>query len=271
MFDRLIVTEPAGANLRSRKNYFLVSALTVGALALTAVVVSIFAGDVNLGTDTFELSVIVMPVDPPATQPEAPRPKAPAQQNPASTSSQVPTRQINMSRVDEPTVVPKSTSTAPNAQLSRPARFDIGRLDTEPGSGSGPTRSSGPGGDGLDGVLTAARQAAETTPDEPPPPVRTAPRVPPVVSRGVINGQALSLPKPPYPAAALAVRAEGKVDVQVLIDETGRVVSARAVSGNALLRDAAERAAHMARFSPTKLSDVPVKVTGVIVYNFTHG
>jgi len=82
---------------------------------------------------------------------------------------------------------------------------------------------------------------------------------------------AISLPKPNYPAAAQAVNVQGKVDVQVLIDETGRVISAKAVSGNGMLKSAAEQAARNARFSPTYLSKVPVKVTGVIVYNFSRG
>ena len=56
--------------------------------------------------------------------------------------------------------------------------------------------------------------------------------------------------------------------MQVTIDERGNVISAQAVDGHALLRAEAERAARNARFSPTLLSDVPVKVTGVITYNF---
>ena len=54
-----------------------------------------------------------------------------------------------------------------------------------------------------------------------------------------------------------------------MIDETGKVISAKAVSGHPLLRDAAERAARGAKFSPTYLSKQPVKVTGLIVYKFT--
>lgn len=273
MFERLIVSEPAGAHIRSRRNFFIVSTFAVGALLLTAVVASIFAEELSLGTDSFDLSVMIMPVDPPATQPEPPRPRDPAPQTAASSSSQVPTRQVNMSRPDEPTIVPTTISTAPNTQLSRPdvSRFKIGPVDSNPGLPSGTGRDSGTAGTGPGGLATAQR-VAETTPDTPPPPtVKTPPRTATVVSGGVVNGQASYLPKPAYPAAALAVRAEGKVDVQVLIDEGGKVVSAKAVSGNALLRDAAERAARNARFTPTLLSKMPVKVTGVIVYNFTRG
>ncbi len=74
--------------------------------------------------------------------------------------------------------------------------------------------------------------------------------------------------KPVYSAAARAVRAQGKVEVQVTIDEEGRVVSANAVSGNSLLIPAAISAARATKFTPTYLSKQKVKVTGIIVYNF---
>lgn len=88
------------------------------------------------------------------------------------------------------------------------------------------------------------------------------------VSGGVLNGKVLSLPKPKYPPAAGAVRAGGAVSVQVLIDENGEVISASAVSGHPLLRASAESAAREAKFPPTLLSGCPVKVSGIITYNF---
>ena len=91
---------------------------------------------------------------------------------------------------------------------------------------------------------------------------------PKLINGGVINGKAVSLPKPEYPASAQAVRASGTVNVQVTIDEQGNIISASAVSGHPLLRQAAEQAARQAIFKPTLLSGQPVKVSGVIVYNF---
>jgi TonB family protein len=88
------------------------------------------------------------------------------------------------------------------------------------------------------------------------------------ISGGVLNGKATNLVKPPYPAAARAVRAEGAVNVQVTIDEEGNVISASAVSGHPLLRASAVQAARASKFSPTRLEGQPVKVTGIIVYNF---
>ena len=91
---------------------------------------------------------------------------------------------------------------------------------------------------------------------------------PKIISGGILNGKAVSLPKPPYPDAARAVKASGAVGVKVLIDETGNVISAEAVSGHPLLRAASVQAALAAKFSPTQLSGQPVTVSGVITYNF---
>jgi TonB family protein len=84
----------------------------------------------------------------------------------------------------------------------------------------------------------------------------------------VLNGKAISKPAPVYPADAKAAGIEGTVTVQITVDESGRVISAEALSGPLLLRDAATDAARVARFSPTLLSGQPVKVSGTVSYNF---
>jgi TonB family protein len=86
----------------------------------------------------------------------------------------------------------------------------------------------------------------------------------------VINGRAISLPKPPYPDEARAARASGTVTVHVVIDEKGKVIRACAMQGPSLLMHASEAAAFNAIFSPTKLNGQPVKVTGIITYNFVR-
>jgi Ca-activated chloride channel homolog len=88
------------------------------------------------------------------------------------------------------------------------------------------------------------------------------------ISGGVLNGKALSLPVPAYPESARSARANGTVSVEVTIDERGNVIAARAVSGHNMLHASAVAAARRARFAPTMLSGRPVKVTGVINYNF---
>jgi TonB family protein len=91
------------------------------------------------------------------------------------------------------------------------------------------------------------------------------------ISGGVLNGRAVNLPPPVYPAIARQSHATGPVLVEVQIDESGRVISANAVSGNPLLTGAAVNAANAAKFSPTVISGRPVKVKGVITYNFVDG
>ena len=88
------------------------------------------------------------------------------------------------------------------------------------------------------------------------------------IEGGVLNDKAASLPAPEYPAIAKPAHVSGPVQVKVVIDESGNVVGAEAVSGHPLLRAAAVSAAREAKFTTTRLQGEPVKVSGVLVYNF---
>lgn len=116
---------------------------------------------------------------------------------------------------------------------------------------------------------TTSLPSGETINDTPQADPRPS-RVPKIISKGVVNGSAASLPKPPYPPAARVVRAAGTVSVRVTIDEDGNVISASAIDGHPLLQQAAVSAARQAKFRQTLLSGQPVKVSGIIVYNFTE-
>ena len=87
-------------------------------------------------------------------------------------------------------------------------------------------------------------------------------------SGGVLNGKAISLPRPAYPAEASRIGANGVVRIKVLIDENGKVLEAKVLCGHPIFAKPSVEAAHKARFSPTKLSGMPVKVNGIIIYNF---
>ncbi len=269
MFDRLVESREAGA-VPSRRNYFVVSTLAMSVLALTGIVVSIFADDYSMDA-RLELSELIAPVEMAQVTPEQPRQPMPRTQR----TSTLPTREIAQASVDDTRSVPTNISTTPNTHLSIPldGRFKIGPTDLNRPSvggeaGTGSSRGTGdPGtGSGLGGSTVAAFPPEDATPP------RSIKKLDPKPQTGgVLNGKAAYLPKPAYPAPALAVNAQGQVTVQVLLDETGKVISATAVSGSPLLRGAAIEAARRARFTPTLLSGIPVKVTGVIVYNFTRG
>ena len=88
------------------------------------------------------------------------------------------------------------------------------------------------------------------------------------VAAGLEPGRVLMMPKPPYPNMARMARANGTVDVNVVIDEDGKVIAAAAISGHPLLFGVSVAAAREAVFTPTKLHGKPVKVVGVIKYSF---
>ena len=83
-----------------------------------------------------------------------------------------------------------------------------------------------------------------------------------------LKDQLISAPNPAYPPVAKAARAEGVVTVRVTVDEEGNVIAAQAVSGHPLLQSAAVEAARAAKFKPTVVDGQPVKVVGVVSYNF---
>jgi len=266
MFDQLVETDSANAGQRSRRAYFLTSSIIVGILFITAVVVSIYAGDYGLGRLDLELTELTTPVELTAPEPEIVKPRPATEQT--SIQSE---RTIRMSDVVEnmaaATKIPTGISSAPNTAPTAPVgKFEIGAINRD-SSDSGDIGRR-PGNSGSENASTEPEvEVVQLAEIADPPPVR---RPPVIKSKGVINGEAKSLPVPTYPAIALAAGARGLVRVQVTLDESGKVISASAVDGNPMLRRSAETAARSARFTPTLLSGVPVKVTGVIVYNFSR-
>jgi TonB family protein len=227
-------------------------------------VVSIYAYDARLDAQILDYEVTMLPpteiisdVRPtPTTQPDRTR-------ETTDNDNRVPERAIAMLDTDRPEVVPDTVSATRSPHLPLPpGQVRITGRDV-PGSIAGPDTPGIPG-----------RAAPPTTkivdiPDIPPPP--DPPKPPKIIRKAVINGEAISLPIPIYPEMAKRMRLQGSVSIQVLIDEQGRVISAKAVSGSPFLTIEAQKAAMRARFSPTRLGDQPVKVSGVITYNFVLG
>jgi TonB family protein len=88
------------------------------------------------------------------------------------------------------------------------------------------------------------------------------------VTGEVLQGKATSRFEPAYPLEAKQRRISGSVMVEATVDETGHVVAARALCGPPMLRDASVEAARQWRFTPTTVNGAPVKVVGVITFNF---
>jgi TonB family protein len=86
--------------------------------------------------------------------------------------------------------------------------------------------------------------------------------------RGYEFGDAVNLPKPPYPRDGMTLRKQGKIVVKVWIDESGNVKDAKAVFGEMFFSQAAEEAAKKAKFKATIRNGKPRAVINFITYEF---
>ena len=258
MFDNLVESSSHKNDIARKGSFIGVTALIYGVLLVTFFVAGIYWYDAKLGEMELELTTLVAPV--PVPQQEK-QPEQKQEAKPQKVEQNVDVRKELIASVDRTELVPKEVSA--KASDIPPVRRGVTTVLGNESSNAAAPMPAGPGA----GTVVAAPTKVSIA-DEPPPPEAkpTPPRAP--ISGGVLNGKAISLPKPAYPPIARAAHAAGTVVVQVLIDENGSVVSAHAVSGHPLLQAAAVGAAKQARFSPTKLSGQPVKVTGVIQYNF---
>ena len=146
------------------------------------------------------------------------------------------------------------------------------------GSGSGPGVPGGdPNGvtggviDGVPGAPAGGLAIGDPPPPPPtpkreePPPIKPSPRI-----STVLQGTAIRRVEPVYPRMASNIGVSGAVVVEVVVDEAGNVIAARALSGHPLLRPAAVNAARGWRWNPTLLNGVPVQVVGTITFNFVR-
>jgi TonB family protein len=262
MFNNLIESSSHTRELKRRGSFFLYTVAAYVLLFTTAGVASIYAYDAQLENQSTDLEVIVFV--PPDFAADV-HPAAPFRSNPSPVNGNphttVPTLPVLYESSSNPHTAPVNVATGPvNFPPAGPGTR-LGPTVSNPLSSGGPGNSTGtPGGTGDHNVVDI----------EVPPPAPPVKKVPPTVLKKsyVINGDAVELPKPPYPQLARLNRIQGMVSVQVLIDESGKVIAAHAVSGSTFLTNDAVKAAYRARFSPTKIGDQPVKVSGTITYNF---
>ena len=259
MFDNLVESSSHKDDITRKGSFVGITALIYAVLLVTFFVAGIYWYDARLGDMELELTTLVAPVPVPQQQKE---PEAKQEAKPQKVEQNVDIRKELVASVDESRLPPKEISA--KASDVPPVRRGVTTVIGSSDSNAAAPMPAGPGSGSVVGAPPKVQIADEPPPPEAPKP--TPPRAP--ISGGVLNGKAISLPKPAYPPIARAAHAAGTVVVQVTIDENGSVIAAHAVSGHPLLQGAAVGAARQARFSPTKLSGQPVKVTGVIQYNF---
>jgi protein TonB len=266
MFSNLIESGSHAADLKRKGRFFLGTIAFYGLLLAAIGVGSIYAYNARLEEPPNEYEVLALLRNPPAESTEPARrdePRPAASQNHVT---QVATRTVLS--VQTPyhgdDIAPE---TARDIDPHTPVR--ITTFNSDPAIVGGPVAPLTSGG------LTGRETGPIVESLEPPaPPVRPTPTPaqrptgPVQLPSQIISSKAISKPAPPYPIIAKQVHIQGPVAVQIVIDEQGRVISAKALSGPPLLLQAAVQAAYRARFTPTILGGQPVKVTGSITYNF---
>ena len=257
MFDNLVESNSHKDDISRKGSFILVTVAVYAVLGIAFFVAGIYWYDAHLENQNLDLITLVAPVPVPPQQNQPEKPDAP---KPTKVDQNVDVRRELIADVSRTELVPKEISA--KASDVPPVRRGVVTQIGSSNSDAAAPMAAGPGSG--TGIVSAPTKVDIAEP--PPPPAPTPPRAP--ISGGVLNGKAISLPKPAYPPIARQAHASGTVVVQVTIDENGNVISARAISGHPLLQAVSVGAARGARFSPTKLSGQPVKVTGVITYNF---
>lgn len=259
MFENLVESGSHSEDIK-RKGSFLLGFLALYVVMIIAgLIVGILWAPAYIDQQTLELTALIAPVP---VQQQQQQQKQEAKPERIEVSKNVDVRRELIADVSRADLVPKEVSA--KASDVPPVRKGVVTM-----LGSGNTNAAAPmaPGAGTGSIISTGPARVEIADAPPPPPPKpTPPKAP--ISGGVLNGKAVRLVQPPYPAIARSARASGQVRVQIVIDENGNVVSAAPVSGHPLLQGAAVAAARASKFTPTKLSGMPVKVSGVIIYNF---
>jgi TonB family protein len=260
MFDTLVVSDRKRRSNRTAR-FVLATSLVYffaagGAVALSIIVSNPGIADTNLSPT----ANLVIPITSSA-QPEV---------KPAAHASQPAERADYNNPMPLDTLLTGNYISSPRTRITGPP--EIGPV----GDGANPN--------GVIGAVGAiAIPGAETHGDpskdigEPPKPQPTATTTKqrdaePVktvrVASTVLQGKAIERRTPVYPSLAKQANVEGSVPIEIIISPDGRVEAARAISGHALLKPAAQEAAAGWRFEPTLLGGTAVRVTGIITFNF---
>ena len=259
MFENLVESGSHSEDLKRKGSFLLGFMGLYVVLIIAGLIAGILWAPAYIDQQTLELTALIAPVPVQQQQQEQ---KQEAKPEKLDVSKNVDVRKELIADVSRADLVPKEVSA--KASDVPPVRKGVVTM-----LGSGNTNAIAPvaPGAGTGSIISTGPQKVDVADAPPPPPPKpTPPKAP--ISGGVLNGKAVRLVQPPYPAIARSARAAGQVRVQIVIDENGNVVSAAPVSGHPLLQGAAVAAARASKFTPTKLSGMPVKVSGVIIYNF---
>jgi protein TonB len=266
MFTNLIESDSHRKEFKRRSSFFLATVAAYSLILFAAALVGVLAYDAKVEAQDTDLLVDMwIPPVKPVDNRETPRAARPIQRRSASNATvdpkvRVAERTTAVTTTDNPTKIPVDIGTEATTVPPVTGPVVLSNRNVDPPGVPDNDRGNCvncPGNEGQPRVIIEN--------EKPPIPIPSKPKSLPST---MLMSKIVSLPKPVYPTIAKQIRAQGPVNVQILVDENGKVVSAHAVAGNATLTRAAEEAAMRARFTPTVLNNQPIKVQGVITYNF---
>lgn len=271
MFEKLVESQTPDTSIGVKHRILAVTSLVVTVVAGLSILFSLFNQTLGMDGDPGSLTSLISPVIPEVESKSnlSSEPEKPA----ASKSKDTPTsrRDIVQRSEEVPVAIPTVVSSEPLRSMPRPiGDFLLGDRDSN-AAFTGSSRGNPIGNSRFIGNDEPKSKITDSKPKTgnplPEPPKLEVSKAPPAYV-GVVNGKAVHLDKPDYPSVAKQLGVKGQVKVQVLIDESGNVVSATVVSGNRLLQNVSLTAAKASRFSPTLIGTRPVSVRGLIIYNF---
>jgi protein TonB len=268
MFHNLIESGSHRRDLARRGRFFLGTLASYALVAAAVGVAGVYAYSAHLDEQSYQITMLPSWTLPAVTR-EIVQPDPPPGHHTTGDVSRRREFYVDL-RTTPPSTPPISTHYNPIPPL--PPGYVV-RDSINADAASGVTGPISPGGDGAAPLATNARphvvETEDVRPPEPPAPTPAPRRVEVLKLSNLVSSKIVNKPIPVYPQIARVAGIQGSVSVEILVDEQGRVVSAKATTGHALLRVAAQQAAMQARFTPTQLNGEPVKISGVITYNFT--
>jgi protein TonB len=264
MFTNLIESDSHRQEFKRRSSFFLITVAAYAVILFAAGIASVYAYDAQLEAQTSSLELLnwVPPITPATAPPlRDARPvihRTTPSTAPVDRKITVSERTVAVAPTTDPRIVPDNVGIKGSdiPPVIGPVRLTTRNVDPP---SVAPTTSGT--------CITCNTPPVVTVEETPPTPVPVKPKTQRVPSI-VLTSKAVSLPQPAYPAMAKQIHLQGAVSIQILVDEQGKVISAQSVSGHPFLVTAARDAAMRARFTPTVLNGQPVKIQGVITYNF---
>jgi TonB family protein len=267
MFTNLIESASHVREFKRRSSFFLITVATYAVILFAAGIASVYAYDAQLESQSNSLEFLswVPPVAPepkPVRENRSPEVRRSTPTNaPVDRNITVSERTAAIPPTNDPRVVPENVGIKASDVPVAVGAVRITNRNVDPPFDPSSDKT---GCVTCSGTPSVVRVETDSKPPEPPvgkPPTRTVPST-------VLISKVISLPQPAYPIMAKQTGTHGPVNIQILVDEQGKVISAQVVSGHPMLNPAARDAAMRARFTPTVLNGQAVKIQGVITYNF---